>query len=108
MVVLDKAIMIHLDDEKIIQRLSKRRMCKKCGNPTHLDWLIAGNCEKCGGEVITRDDDKEDTVRARLENQKLPQDVIDFYKQKGIYEQIISTDTKEETFKLIDEILKKI
>ncbi len=108
MVTLDKAIMIHLDDEEIINRLSKRRMCKKCGNPTHLDWLVDGKCEKCGGEVYQREDDAEETIKARLEKQKLPQDVIDFYKQKGIYEQIASTDTKEKTFELLDEILKKI
>lgn len=108
MVTLDKAIMIHLDDEEIINRLSKRRMCRSCGNPTHLDWLKDSKCEKCGGEVYQRDDDAEETIKARLEKQKLPQDVIDFYKQKGIYEQISSTDTKEETFKLIDAILQKI
>ena len=85
MVTLDKAIMIHLDDAEIINRLSKRRMCKKCGNPTHLDSLVNGKCEKCGGDVYQRDDDAEETIKARLVKQKLPQDVIDFYKQKGIY-----------------------
>ena len=40
--------------------------------------------------------------------EQLPQDVIDFYKDKGIYEQITSTDCKEKTFVLVDEILKKI
>ncbi|MBR1984481.1 MAG: adenylate kinase [Clostridia bacterium] len=108
MVELDKAIMIHLDDEEIINRLSKRRMCKVCGNPTHMDWLVEDKCEKCGGEVYQREDDAPATIKARLEKQKLPQDVIDFYKAKGIYEQITSTDTKEETFKLVDEILKKL
>ena len=108
MVELDKAIMIHLDDEEIINRLSKRRMCKVCGNPTHLDWLVGDKCEKCGGDVYQRDDDAPETIKARLEKQKLPQDVIDFYKAKGIYEQITSTDTKEETFKLVDVILKTL
>ena len=56
MVELDKAIMIHLDDEEIINRLSKRRMCKVCGNPTHMDWLVEDKCEKCGGEVYQRED----------------------------------------------------
>ena len=108
MVTLDKAIMIHLDDEEIINRLSKRRMCNKCGNPTHLDWLVDGKCEKCGGDVFVRQDDAPETIKTRLEKQKLPQEVIDFYKEKGIYEQVISTDTKEETFKLVDEILKTL
>lgn len=108
LVTLDKAIMIHLDDEEIINRLSKRRMCSKCGNPTHLDWLVNGKCEKCGGDVFVRQDDAPETIKTRLEKQKLPQEVIDFYKEKGIYEQVISTDTKEETFKLVDKILKTL
>jgi len=108
MVELDKAIMIHLDDEEIVRRLSGRRMCKKCGNPTNIDWLVDGKCEKCGGEVYVRDDDKPETVRARLEKQKLPQNVIDFYKNKGIYEQVNSTDEKHKTFKLVDEVLKTL
>jgi len=108
MVKIDKAIMIYLDDEEIIKRVSNRKMCKQCGNPTHLDWLVDGKCEKCGGEVYTRDDDKPEVVKMRLEKQKTPQDVIDFYKEKGVYEQITSTDTKEKTFALVDEILKKL
>lgn len=108
LVSFDKAIMIHLDDEEIIRRLSGRRMCRKCGNPTHIDWLVDGKCEKCGGEVFIRDDDAPQVVKARLEKQKLPQDVIDFYKSKGIYEQITSTDAKEKTFVLVDKILQNI
>lgn len=108
MVELDKAIMIYLDDEEIIRRLAGRRMCQKCGNPTHIDWLVDGKCEKCGGEVYVRDDDKPETVKARLAKQKLPQEVIDFYKEKGIYEQITSTNQKEKTFKLVDNVLKTL
>ena len=108
MVELDKAIMIYLDDEEIIRRLAGRRMCKKCGNPTHIDWLVDNKCENCGGEVYVRDDDKPETVKARLEKQKLPQEVVDFYKSKGIYEQVSSTDDKHKTFKLVDNILKTL
>lgn len=105
---VDKAIMIYLDDEEIIKRLSARRMCAQCGNPTHLDWLVDGKCEKCGGEVIVRNDDQPEVIKQRLIKQKLPQEVIDFYKEKGIYEQITSTDKKEKTFALVDKILKNI
>lgn len=105
---IDKAIMIDLADDEIIRRLSGRRMCKKCGNPTHIDWLINGKCEKCGGEVTTREDDREEVVRARLEKQKLPQDVIDYYVKKGIFAKVKATDTKEKTFEKVNEILKKI
>ena len=107
-VTIDKAIMIDLSDEEIIRRLSGRRMCASCGNPTHVDWLVDGKCEKCGGEVMTRDDDKEEVVRARLEKQKLPQEVIDFYVNMGVFEKVEATDTKEKTFEKVDKILKDI
>ena len=105
---LNKAIMIDLSDEEIVRRLSGRRMCKKCGNPTHIDWLEGGKCEKCGGEVYVRDDDKEETVKARLAKQKLPQEVIDFYITKGIYAKVSALDTKEKTFEKVDSILREI
>lgn len=105
-VTIDKAIMIDLSDEEIIRRLSGRRMCASCGNPTHVDWLVDEKCEKCGGEVMTRDDDKEEVVRARLEKQKLPQEVIDFYVNMGVFEKVEASDTKEKTFEKVDKILK--
>ncbi len=108
MTQIDKAIMIDLDDEEIINRLSKRRMCRKCGNPTHLDNLINGYCEKCGGEVYTRADDAPEVIKQRLIKQKLPQDVVDFYKDLGLFEKINSTNSMEETFKLVDSILSGI
>ena len=78
------------------------------GNPTHLDWLVDGKCEKCAGDVIQRDDDKPEVIKQRLIKQKLPQEVIDFYVNMGVYEQITSTDKKEKTFVLVDDILKTI
>lgn len=107
-VTIDKAIMIDLSDEEIIRRLSGRRMCAACGNPTHIDWLVDGKCEKCGGEVLTRDDDKEEVVRARLEKQKLPQEVIDYYVNMGTFKKVEASDTKEKTFEKVDKILKGI
>lgn len=106
LVDIDRAIMINLSDEEIIRRLSSRRMCKECGEPTSTDWLVDGKCEKCGGEVYTRDDDKPETVKARLEKQKLPENVVDFYKEQGIYEQVDACDTKEKTFEKVDAILQ--
>lgn len=108
MVKIDKAIMIDLDDEEIIRRLSRRRMCKNCGQPTHLDWVVDNKCEKCGGQLYQRDDDKEETVKARLIKQKLPQNVIDYYKKQGIFERIESLSSKEETFEQVDKVLSKI
>jgi len=108
MAEIDKAIMINISDDEIIRRLTGRRMCKKCGNPTHIDWLKDGKCEKCGGEVYIREDDSPDIVRARLEKQKLPQEVLKFYKSKKVYEIVNSAQRKEDVFERIDKILKKL
>ena len=108
MTKIDKAIMIDLDDEEIINRLSKRRMCKECGNPTHLDRLINGRCEKCGGEVYTRADDEIQVIKQRLIKQKLPQNVIDFYKDKNLFVKVDSKNSMEETFEKVNNILVEI
>lgn len=105
---IDKAIMIDLDDEEIIKRLSTRRMCRKCGNPTNVGWLVDGKCEKCGGEVFIRQDDMPETIKNRLEKQKLPQNVVDFYQSKNVFEKVSSLGGKEETFEHVDKILASL
>jgi adenylate kinase len=108
MTKIDKAILITLSDDEIVKRLSGRRICKKCGNPTHIDWLINGKCEKCGGDVYVRDDDVPEIVRARLKKQKLPQEVVDFYASKKVLDEVESQGGVEKVFERIDKILKKL
>ena len=108
MTEIDRAILIDLSDDEIVKRLSSRRMCKECGNPTSLDWLKDGRCEKCGGEVYVRDDDAPEVIRVRLKKQAVPQDVVEFYKNKNVLRIIHAGDSKEETFSLIEEVLKTI
>jgi len=105
---IDRAILIDLSEEEIVRRLSSRRMCKACGNPTSLDWMVDGKCEKCGGEVYIRDDDKPEVILNRLKKQAVPQDVVEFYRNKNCFSVVNATDTKEETFKLVEDILKQI
>ena len=98
---IDLALMIDLSEEKIIARLSSRRMCSKCNQPTSLGWMVDGKCEKCGGEVYTRDDDKPEVIKVRLQKQTVSQELIEFYKQKGIFNKIDATDTIESTYALV-------
>lgn len=105
---IDLALMIDLSDEKIIERLSSRRMCSKCSQPTSLDWLVDGKCEKCGGEVYVRDDDKPEVIKNRLKTQAVPNELIDFYKNKGVFSRIDSLDSKEKTFEVVKSILDEV
>lgn len=105
---IDLALMIDLSEEKIIERLSSRRMCSKCNQPTALDWLVDGKCEKCGGEVYIRDDDKPEVIANRLKTNAVPKDLIDFYKNKGVFNKIDSLNSKEKTFEVVKSILDEV
>ena len=88
-VSLDKVILIDLSENEIIKRLSNRRMCKICRQPTNTKWLVDGKCEKW------------------LETNKVSNEIINFYKDKGIFYKINATNEVEQTFELLDAILKQ-
>ncbi|MBQ6152541.1 MAG: adenylate kinase [Ruminococcus sp.] len=67
---IDKVIDIEVPDEVIVNRMSGRRVCEKCGRPYHIVNLkpkVEGICDDCTGALIQRKDDQIDTVKARLE-----------------------------------------
>ena len=72
----------------VIRRLSGRRLCRKCGANYHVTNIPpkrAGVCDKCGGELYQRDDDRPETVTNRLEvYAKETAPLIDFYRQRGL------------------------
>lgn len=66
---IDKVIDIEVADEKIMQRLSGRRVCEKCGTSYHVDYKPSSKedvCDKCDGRTVQRKDDHPDTIRERL------------------------------------------
>lgn len=74
--------------ETIIQRLSGRRVCRICGENYHVKNIppkVAGKCDKDGGELYQRDDDKEDTILNRIKvYDKTVPEIISYYEGKGI------------------------
>lgn len=104
---LDQVILIHLDEDEILRRLSERRMCKECRQPTSISNLVNGKCEKCGGEVYVRDDDKPEVIKVRLKTNEVSEELINFYKNKGIFYKINATDGIDKNFAMLDAILKK-
>ena len=68
-VAIDRVLDIEVVDEKIMARLSGRRVCESCGASYHLEYKpskVEGTCDKCGGKTVQRKDDHPDTVRDRL------------------------------------------
>jgi len=84
---IDRVINIEVSRKEIIKRLSGRRVCRKCGEGYHIIFnppLEDKVCDKCRGELYQRDDDKEDTIEARLKvYEEQAALLIDFYKKKG-------------------------
>jgi len=69
-VVIDKVIDIEVPDERIIGRMSGRRVCSSCGASYHLEYKVPkqdGVCDLCAGALVQRKDDHPDTVKARLD-----------------------------------------
>ncbi len=75
---LDAALLIDVDSEVIVKRLTSRRMCKECG---YIGSAADESCPKCEGEMYQRDDDNEATVRNRLDvYEKSTAPLIDYYR----------------------------
>lgn len=84
---VSKTVVILVDEDDLVRRLTGRRICRSCQTPFHVMFNLPeteGVCDKCGGELYQRDDDTEATVRNRLEvyrNQTEP--LIEYYDRAG-------------------------
>lgn len=107
---VDYAIDVDVPDENIIHRMSGRRACLKCGATYHLEYLKPakeGICDKCGSELVLRDDDKPETVKKRLTvYHEQTQPLIDYYKKAEVLHSVDGTKEPDQVFEAIVEILK--
>ncbi|MDE6210790.1 MAG: adenylate kinase [Clostridia bacterium] len=97
------AINLAVDEKLVVDRIAGRRMCK-CGESYHVSWYDKDVCAKCGEKLYQRDDDKEDTVKARLEvynAQTAP--LIEYYSNMGILKDV---DGTQEMNKVFDDIVR--
>lgn len=106
---IDYAINVDVPDENIVRRMSGRRACLACGATFHIEHIPPkqeGICDKCGKELVQREDDKEETVKNRLEvYHKQTQPLIDFYTGKNILKTVDGTADMKDVFTAITEIL---
>ena len=106
---VDYAIDVEVPDENIIKRMSGRRACVTCGATYHVEFAptkVEGVCDKCGAELIIRDDDKPETVKNRLAvYHEQTQPLIDFYADRNVLKEVDGTKKLEEVFDAIVAIL---
>lgn len=106
---IDFAINVEVPDENIVRRMSGRRACVACGATYHLVHIppkAEGICDKCGKELILRDDDKPETVEKRLNvYHEQTQPLINYYTDKNVLVEVDGTVDMADVFAAIVKIL---
>lgn len=98
---IDAVFNIAVPEELILNRITGRRMCS-CGESYHISWGIGDTCTKCGAKLYQRDDDKEETVKARIEvYEKQTAPLIEYYASSS---KVIDIDGS----KPLEDVLSKI
>ena len=109
-IVIDKVIDIEVPDEKIINRMSGRRVCEKCGASYHLEYKkpkVEGICDACSGTLIQRKDDHPDTVKSRLDVYHSETEPLkDYYEKQGKLTVVEGQEEIEDTTRLLIEALE--
>lgn len=110
-ITLDKVVLFMIEENKIISRMSGRRFCPECstGYNINVDALMPKNdnlCDNDQAELQQRDDDKEETVKNRLEvYKKQTQPIEDFYRQESI---LVEVDAEQAPTVVFETLLQKV
>lgn len=98
---IEYVINIEVSDDRIVDRMSGRRVCEKCGRPFHLTNLkpkVEGVCDSCGGTLVQRKDDHIDTVKKRLDvYHKETEPLVDYYKKQNKLHEVHGSDDVDAT-----------
>lgn len=109
-VQIDTVLEIDVKDEKVVSRLSGRRVCEKCGASYHVQYKqpkVEGVCDLCGGNLVMRKDDNPETIRERLKvyhDQTEP--LKDFYKNLGKLKVVEGQEEVADTTALVFKTLE--
>jgi adenylate kinase len=110
---LDAVINLSIPDEEVVRRISGRRCCSKgdcavCYNVYYRQSKAPGKCDKCGSPLVLRDDDKEETVRRRLDEfHKSTAALLDHYRKRNLLREVSATDPVETIYENIVKAIKQ-
>ena len=109
---LDAVINISVEDEYLVERITGRRVCEKCGASYHIKAAkpkVEGVCDMCGGKLIQRKDDEEETIKNRLQvYYQKTKPVLDYYLKQGIVKNVSGVGDIEDIFLNIKKALGEI
>ncbi|MFA7636247.1 MAG: adenylate kinase [Monoglobales bacterium] len=102
---VDKVISINVPDSEIIKRISGRRLCENCKHGYHIVYdkpKKEGVCDKCGGKLISRDDDTEETVKVRLSvYHEKTEPLVEYYAKKNLLVEVVGQEQIQDTTELM-------
>ncbi|MBU2512451.1 adenylate kinase [bacterium] len=107
---LDKVVYLEINPEKVVERLTGRRVCSNCGAEFHLQFKTPkaeGKCDLCNSDLMHRSDDHEDKIRNRLGNydaQTAP--LIQYYEKEGVMKKVAAEGSIDEITAKIMDVLK--
>lgn len=106
---LDTALSVDVDTDILMKRLTGRRTCKSCQQMFNIYFgppKKEGACDKCGGELFQRADDKEETIKNRLEvYEKSTAPLMDYYSKKNILKSVEGMGSVDDIFNKVCKIL---
>lgn len=107
---IDAVINFSISDELVIRRLSGRRVCRSCGAIYHIENMppkVEGTCDRCGGELYIRDDDKIDSIKNRLRVYKeQTEPLIAYYRDRAVLREIDSSKSPQDSLAQIESVLE--
>src|SRR5437870_12643101 len=102
---LDAVLSLTVPEDELVRRLAGRRICRQCGAMFQLDVDPAarvGRCDRCGGELYQREDDREQTVRARFEIYACDTaPVLRYYRDGGLLHEVSGVGSREDIFQRV-------
>ena len=105
-------IEVYVNDNEVVKRFGGRRTCSKCGTVYHLAYNPPKKkdlCNKCGGRLIVRDDDKQVAIKKRLKTyHEKTEPLIEYYQKKGIVRKINGKPPIKEVSKAIGRLLRQL
>ncbi len=108
---LDAVILLDVPDDVVIERLSGRRICRRCGTIFHVNFNPSADgslCDRCGGEIYQRDDDREEVIRNRLKvyyEQTSP--LIEYYEKKSLLKKVDASESSDTVLTMIESLVSR-
>ena len=106
---IDAVINLYTTVDVVVERIGGRRLCRQCGAVYNVSWYKEEICEKCGGELYTRADDTEETIRKRFDvylAETAP--LVEYYKEQGLVHDIDANGDIQTKVDAISEIIERV